>query len=493
MGEFVAYSLQVAIVMALLYVAYRLLMATSTFHTLNRYTLLVIIAMSWIIPVLPSLFTDQGDVVVEALLVGVLLGTVVEETAHTSISWQELVIIIYYIGVALSLLLTLFGAVRMIRLIRSGKHTRIGGYILVVTPKVPGPLSWGKWIVIRPEDCDAYRDMILRHEMAHLERLHWVDLILAQINLILQWFNPTSWLLIQSLKLQHEYRADQVAGAYSVKDYQLMLLKKAVGTGFPTFADNLHHSQIKQRLTMMTKSKSNAWRLLAALAIPAMAGVGVFTLGIPAVANTMVQIRYAILPDISDSEVNDSPAINQTSSNVSDNVSQPAKEIPAYFVNGKLFKGNLTDINPEEIASIEVKKDDPDYPQGKVMITLKSEAQKSISSAPTKDSADKHIVLVPQEIASFKGGMEAMRQFLAENLQWPEGETLEKTERVVIQFTVGTDGSVTQPEIMKGINPKFDAEAIRVVSLMNGHWNPAMDNGKPVTTRFTIPVSFRPE
>ena len=91
---------------------------------------------------------------------------------------------------------------------------------------------------------------------------------------------------------------------------------------------------------------------------------------------------------------------------------------------------------------------------------------------------------------SFPGGMPAMMQWLSENINYPVLAVENGVQgRVIVQFVVEKDGSVTDVSIAKSVEPSLDKEAIRVVSIMP-RWNPGKQNGSPVRVKYTVPVMF---
>lgn len=266
---------------------------------------------------------------------------------------------------------------------------------------------------------------------------------------------------------------------------------------------------------MMTKRTSPS-RKVAALAIPLAGALAVLTLNIPAVAGLTDNIGQATLTDgsYSDAKINKSPSTEQIRESImpaavqipaSDDVDNAmpadaesemegesatagteeqktteAKQFPAIFVNGTLYKGEISYIDPKEIVSMDVVKNDPAYPHGKIMITTGK------ASDGTKEAR-----LATEKLAEFKGGMTGLRDFLVTNIRYPEeAKATGKAGRVIVSFTIGTDGSVSDVKVLKGVEKSLDDEAVRVVKLMSGQWTPARDGDKPVASRFTLPVTF---
>lgn len=89
----------------------------------------------------------------------------------------------------------------------------------------------------------------------------------------------------------------------------------------------------------------------------------------------------------------------------------------------------------------------------------------------------------------FPGGMEACKQFIKENLRYPDTES-DVQGRVIVSFMVERDGSLSDIKVVKGLAPEFDEEALRVVKMMP-KWVPARTGGKTTVVRYNIPISFK--
>ena len=84
-------------------------------------------------------------------------------------------------------------------------------------------------------------------------------------------------------------------------------------------------------------------------------------------------------------------------------------------------------------------------------------------------------------------------QYLAENVKYPQDAYEQKIGgRVLVQFVIEKDGSISDVEIARGVFPSLDEEAIRVIKVMP-RWNPGKQNGKAVRVKYVLPVSFHPQ
>ena len=115
-------------------------------------------------------------------------------------------------------------------------------------------------------------------------------------------------------------------------------------------------------------------------------------------------------------------------------------------------------------------------------------AEKQQKETPQKEEV---IFRVVEQMPEFPGGMQKALEFLGKNIKYPVAAQEAKIEgRVIVQFVVGRDGSVSDAKVMRGVNPELDAEAVRVVSIMP-NWIPGKQRGKAVAVKYTMPIMFR--
>ena len=432
MGIFFVYILKSAICLALFYLFYRLLLSKETFHRFNRIALLGLLVLSCIVPLI-EVGTGATNVVNrqfiswEEMLMMAEMSTIAEEVVTPTLSWREVLLLLYLVGIAFFLLRNLWSLGRMLSLINSCKKQRLNNEIWLFThQKDIAPFSWMKYIVLSEKDYAESGETILTHERAHITNLHSWDLILADLCVFFQWFNPAAWLLKQELQNIHEYEADEwvINHGIDAKKYQLLLIKKAVGTRLYSMANNLNHSNLKKRITMMLKKNSNPWACMKYLYILPLATIAVAAFARPEISNEFDEISSAKVSDL---------------------------------------------------ASF-----------------MKAEVEKSLETPPVTSLAPQDSVFqVVEEMPEFPGGMQAMMQFIASNVKYPSIAQKNGVQgRVITQFTVGKDGSITDAKVLRSVDPYLDKEALRVISAMP-KWKPGKQGGKAVATRFTVPVVFR--
>ena len=288
MGALLLYILKSTICLILFYLGFKALLSNDTFFRFNRWVLLVGIATCMLLPAIKiqtsePLLIQQPIIHLEKMIAG-------EETVVTYLSdnnpevdrtpvatpakmidWGQIIALLYWAGFIFCLMTTLLSFRKMFVLIRSGRKLQQGRYTLILVPSCVSPFSWGRYIILSVEDYEKYPDEILTHEMMHLKSHHSIDLLFVESILWLHWFNPAIWLLKRELKDIHEYQADKgvLTQGIDATKYQLLLVKKAVGSSLYTLANSFNHSKIKKRITMMLKGKSNNWaRLKLLLLVP---------------------------------------------------------------------------------------------------------------------------------------------------------------------------------------------------------------------------------
>ena len=310
MGVFFIYILKSSVCLVLFYLFFRLLLSKETFHRFNRMALLGVLFFSLLIPCIEVTTRHQVEVqqamlsIEQLLLMAELEATpvdadVVQETS--AISWVQVVLLVYLAGILFLACCNIYSLICLFRLIHSGKHEKLekGGTLVVHNQEI-APFSWMKYIVISRKDLEENGREILIHEMAHIHHRHSVDLLVADICIFFQWFNPGAWLLKQELQNIHEYEADEtvINEGVNAKEYQLLLIKKAVGTRLYSMANSFNHSKLKKRITMMLKEKSNPWARLKYLYVLPLAAIAVTAFARPEISEKMEEISVAKVNDL---------------------------------------------------------------------------------------------------------------------------------------------------------------------------------------------------
>ncbi len=302
MGIFFVYILKSSVCLIVFYLFYRLLLSRETFHRFNRIALLGIFILSLLIPFCEvSTKMPQAAVNWEQLLL-MANNVTVSTNAGPSVSWIEIILMVYLSGIAFFFCRNLYSLVKMIRLLKDGEREMLeDGIILITHHQKIAPFSWMKYVVVSASDIEENGREILIHEIAHIKNYHSLDLLLAQFCIFFHWFNPAAWLMKQELQNIHEYEADEtvINQGVDAKQYQLLLIKKAVGTRLYSMANSFNHSKLKKRITMMLKEKSNPWARLKYLYILPLAAVTITAFARPEISDQLNEISAVKISDLS--------------------------------------------------------------------------------------------------------------------------------------------------------------------------------------------------
>ena len=532
MGAFFVYIVKSAVCLAVFYLFYRLLLSKETFHRFNRIALLGILVLSCAIPFMevtvekPMEVNQQFLTLEELWLMADLNRTVsAVDDPMPVFTWREVLLLVYVSGIVFFFLRNLWSLGRMLRLIRgSSVVKREDGITLITHQKNIAPFSWMRFVVISEQDLTENGEEILIHECAHIRKRHSIDLLIADICIFFQWFNPASWLLKQELQNIHEFEADEsvIAQGVDAKKYQLLLIKKAVGTRLYSMANSFNHSSLKKRITMMLKKKSNPWARLKYLYVLPLAAIAVAAFARPEISGE--------LNEISAVKVNDLTAIMKTEE-VKSTENHSAKEIK---VQGQVLErgtntpvtganviikgttsGTITDLDGHfvimmpvgatlSISYINMKTKELTVTEelvGKIeSLKVYLEEEAAVKSPEVmvvgygggKETIDEVPVFqVVEEMPEFPGGMGECLKFLGKNLRYPvEAQKAGIQGKVIVEFVVEKDGSISNPKVVRSVDAGLDGEAIRVISIMP-KWKPGMQKGQPVKVKYTVPVSFK--
>lgn len=322
---FLIYMLKTALCLSVFYLFYRLWLGKETFHRFNRMVLIGLILVAFVIPSLKvsqNFHLPQIEQVFERLNIPEeeteqehdlqKMEQVTTTTLHTQLEKERSDFTILtlgnlgflYLGGALLLLLRyIFSIACIYRLIRNSEKKCWKGKIrLVVHQQNVAPFSWRHYIVLSRQDLEEYGEEIIAHEYAHIMHKHFRDLLLAEICLLFQWFNPAMWLFRKELKTVHEFEADEsvLKAGIDAKKYQLLLIQKTVGTRLYSMVNSFDHSSFKKRITMMLKKKSNPWKLSKYLIVFPLAAITAVLFARPNLLNMNNQEGNAFIQDTLD-------------------------------------------------------------------------------------------------------------------------------------------------------------------------------------------------
>ena len=532
MGALLVYVLKSSVCLAVFYLFYRLLLSKETFHRFNRCALLGVSFLSLLLPgiewrtVVPI---DAGGAMVQ--VEEFLLSGQYEENSEGDFqySWQFILVVLYALGIVVFWVRQLVSLGSMYQLIRCSRQEEFAGNIrLSIHDKLIGPFSWMHYIVMSETDLQENGEAILLHEQAHVRNGHSWDLLWMDFCISLQWFNPVVWLVKRELQDVHEFEADEsvINQGVDAKRYQLLLIKKSVGTRLYSMANSFNHSSLKKRITMMVKKKSNPWARMKYLYVLPLAAIAVAAFARPEVSSELNEISSVKVSDfVADMKVRsaenvlDSKEKFKLQGRVVDESGGPISNATVIVKNTSYGTVTKDDgrfslmLSPgQEICisyiGMEMKVVGiPKSESKEKLIVLKPEAvsvgelqvsgngtavQQKTMQEPVKQKIDEQgdVFTVVEQMPEFPGGIRELMSFLGKNIRYPVEAHKNNIEgRVIVQFLVKKDGSTSNFKVIRSVHPLLDAEAVRVLKTMP-KWTPGTQRGQAVDVRYTIPVTF---
>jgi len=258
MTSFLLYIARSGLYLGLFYAFYLLVMRRTTFFRLNRILLLAGSYLCLILPLIRLRTVTATSIAAELPMVAVA-----EEPggpASRAFPWSEVLIALYVAGVAFTLTLFVISAWKTFRLVYSADSRMCDGCRLVILEQDTPSFSWGRWVVMSRKDLEE-NPAIFTHERMHVQCRHSLDLLLILPFQLLFWWNPLIWIVREELRLVHEYEADEgvIQNGIDASQYQLLLVRKAVGEQRFSLASGFQHAKLKNRIVMMCKPHSSGW------------------------------------------------------------------------------------------------------------------------------------------------------------------------------------------------------------------------------------------
>ena len=425
------YLIKINVALILLYGFYRLTVSRDTFFGLRRLTLWLIYAVALMVPAL-NLEYWVRDTPTMASMANVYADTfypvVVVKAQAPSITWMDMLLGIYWAGVAVLSLRLVWQLFSIIRLAVISRKQEVEGITVHLLRGEGSPFSFFRWVFMYPSTLEGKQlHEVMVHECTHVSGLHSLDTLFSELFSIACWFNPFAWLMKQEVRMNLEYLADEsvLSDGNARKSYQYHLLGLAYRQSNEStkIANNFNLLPLKKRIKMMNKRRTSEIGKAKYLLFAPLAGVLLMVSNIESVAREI------------------------------------GEQIP-------------------EVAEVQQK--------------AEQAAEEKVKTKPQTDTTKKKKTwdCMPETMPQFPGGQGVLMKYLAANIKYPASAVKAKKQgRVIVTFIVQKDGSITHAKIAKSIDPELDAEALRIVKGMP-KWTPGTQNGKPVSVRYMVPVKF---
>lgn len=526
---------------------YFLLLRKHTFFHTNRLVLLVGLFLGLYIPQLDLSFVVAQpaaapliDLYFEPLTAQLQLIEVYasEETGTWAFNWSVIHWSVYFIGVVIAAARFLWGLWQLRQLFGSAKCNRQHGYWLVESSNPHLPFSFFNMLFM--SEALAFsakeKEQVIAHELAHIRGWHSLDVLLLEMLKIIFWFHPLVYLYQRAVRTTHEYIADRaVLRTNQRRQYGQFLIRQLQSRPHIAFANHLFQSQLKQRIIMMTKTKSSRSTLWQyALILPLMAfslmafsskKISVNDLSNLATAEIGEVDEMPRFPGCEDMaiEARKDCSVKKLMEFIIQNLEYP-KEAAEQGISGKVMlkftvqaDGSINNIKVAKgleggctEAAIAVIEKMPNWiPGRKDGKAVATEMTLPFSFKPKKKAAKEEIFKVVEEMPRFPGCEELnsdeaeaqkcaqrkLLEFIYQNIKYPEEAKKNGDEGVVVvQFVVNKEGVLENAKLVRNPSESLGREVLRIVFLMNQmeeRWIPGKQRGRTVNVQFNLPVKFK--
>lgn len=488
-----AYLLKVNVAFVLFYAFYRLFFYKDTFFKLRRAILLAFFGLALFYPLLNIQdWVRQQEPIADVIYMysAMLPEATAKADAAASVDWYGWLLgslgFIYWGIVAFLCGRFLVQLSSILWLAHTSERVVIHETPVYALRKAAGPFSFFRMVFLHPEShSDKETDEILTHECTHVSQWHSIDVILSEMMCMACWFNPFVWLLKREVRHNLEYLADNtvIQSGYDSKSYQYHLLGLAHHQSVTTLYNSFNVLHLKNRIMMMNKKRSPGIVRTKYLIFIPLVGILMLLSNIEAVARLTVRLA---------NEATVSNAVVTATGILVDETGQPLIGASVVVKGGK--ERTITDRKGAfslEVPANAILRCSYQGRESQEVLAADMTNNTHLSLSSKSREMNEQVFTVVEKMPSFPGGDAELLKYIATNIKYPkESQDNGEQGRVICSFIVGRDGSVNNPEVLRGVTPLLNEEAVRVINTMP-RWNPGMQRGKAVAVKYTVPITFR--
>lgn len=488
-----AYLLKVNVAFVLFYAFYRLFFYKDTFFKLRRAILLAFFGLALFYPLLNIQdWVRQQEPIADVIYMysAMLPEATAKADAAASVDWYGWLLgslgFIYWGIVAFLCGRFLVQLSSILWLAHTSERVVIHETPVYALRKAAGPFSFFRMVFLHPEShSDKETDEILTHECTHVSQWHSIDVILSEMMCMACWFNPFVWLLKREVRHNLEYLADNtvIQSGYDSKSYQYHLLGLAHHQSVTTLYNSFNVLHLKNRIMMMNKKRSPGIVRTKYLIFIPLVGILMLLSNIEAVARLTVRLA---------NEATVSNAMVTATGILVDETGLPLIGASVVVKGGK--ERTITDKKGAfslEVPANAILRCSYQGRESQEVLAADMTNNTHLSLSSKSREMNEQVFTVVEKMPSFPGGDAELLKYIATNIKYPkESQDNGEQGRVICSFIVGRDGSVNNPEVLRGVTPLLNEEAVRVINTMP-RWNPGMQRGKAVAVKYTVPITFR--
>ncbi|WP_436414252.1 TonB family protein [Petrimonas sp.] len=568
METLIAYILKVNVALIVFYLLYIAFLKKDTFFAFRRYFLLVAIVFSFVYPFVAVSawgniisFDKPREYIVQVMVEEPSFAVVLADEAQAAepvkkieINWWQVLLYSLSAGFVFFFARFIWQLTSILHIKHKSSRKNINGIQVFDLHDEITPFSFFRWIFIHIDShSDTELKQILLHEQTHARQWHSADVILMELLGVFFWWNPIVWLMKRETAINLEYLADNnvLRRGIDSRDYQYHLLRLTYHQNATQLVNNFNVSLLKQRITMMNKTKSPARKLAKylialPLALLLVAGNSVYAQNQKGDEIFTEVEKYPEFPGGNSAfmkflaEGIKYPVIAMENNEQGRVVANFVVEKNGRVSNIKVIRGVTAGLDAEAMRLLNSM---PDWQPGehkgqpvRVRFTLPMvfrlqgdnvAASKSPTTPVSADANEKgkildevvvvgygrqntyippppplpgrdntesngnEVFVIVENQPEFPGGNTALMNFISENIVYPKIAQENGIQgRVITNFIIEKDGSLSDIQVVRGVDPSLDKEAVRLIAAMP-KWTPGTQRGNKVRVRYLLPIVFR--
>ncbi|MBS2099319.1 M56 family metallopeptidase [Carboxylicivirga linearis] len=463
---------------------------------------------------------------------------------QSSFNWMMLLPIVYFLGVLVFASRILFGVYRIMQLRKMSRKVERNGVVYFISKNVSEPFTFGHSVFLDDESyLNDDNSEILAHEKVHLYQNHWVDVLLSEILIVIQWFNPFAWYYGRLVKQNLEFLADRgvLNQGYSIEKYIQSIICVTMGAEASVLANHFRFSQNKRRLKMMKNVRKSKWRQLKLLLTLPLIGGFLWAFSQPNYQLKKLEDEGLEVTSIKDGKkvtVKGQVGIEDTTDIMNPNTGEVKRMIVlgpvpgvSIVLKGKTI-GCVSDMDGK--FTIEASEDDilvfsfvgfkteeRKVEEGKEIVVALKPTSYAIDPGPFRErykgkitppppppppapkiekkeialppppppptESDEPVFFVVEDLPKYNGGIESYAAALYSSITMAK-EKQELNGIVKVKFTVNAKGDVVNVNAIDKKGKEAEV-AEKIVARLNS-WIPGKQRGKPIACTMVVPVEF---
>nr|WP_321409758.1 M56 family metallopeptidase [uncultured Carboxylicivirga sp.] len=466
----------------------------------------------------------------------------VADVTTKAFNWFSLVYWIYFAGLFVFVSRFFVEAIQVIRIMRKSTRKEADGITYYVGKDISEPFTFGTFIFLDEESFhNKFSSDIVAHEKIHLKQNHWLDVVLCELLIAIQWFNPLAWYYGRLVKQNLEFLADRgvLEQGYIIENYIQSIICVTMGAEASVLANHFRFSQNKRRLKMMKNVRKSKWRQLKLLLTLPLIGGFLWAFSQPNYQlrpNDEQNVVESVMKDVKKITITGQVGVEDTMEIMDPNTGQYKRMIllspvpgVSIVLKGKTigcvsdmdgkFTIEATEDDLMVFSFVGFKTEERRVEEGKELIVSLKPTSYELDPAPFRKDFkgkvtpppppppppvvkeekiapppppppaenDEPVFFIVEDLPKYKSGIVDYFSSLYSNIELEKAkQNLKGT--VKVKFTVDTKGNVINVEAM-GQKGKEAEVAEKIVSNLN-NWQPGKQRGKPVSCSMIVPVEF---